>query len=137
MDDQRFDAITRGLARGRSRRDVLKLFAGSAAGGVLAMRALDETSAQCAGDGALCGGMYGDCCSGFVCSSSYCVAEAPAPEPEPVTTTDTSTVVAMPATGSGAVSAETTPWLGITVASGAAAVLAGRMLRKAAPVSEE
>lgn len=137
MDDQQFDSLTRGLAKGRSRRDLLKLFAGGAAGGVLAMHALDEASAQCAGDGALCGGMYADCCSGFVCSSSYCVAEAPAPEPEPATTTDTSTATVMPATGSGPATANTTPWLGVALAGGAAAWFAGRELRKSAPASEE
>jgi hypothetical protein len=138
MDDQRFDSLTKGLARGRTRRDVLKIFAGGAAGGVLAMRALGEASAQCAGDGALCGGMYADCCSGFVCSNSYCVAEAPAQEPEPATTTDTSTTTTttMPATGSGPASTDTTPWLGVALAGGAAAWLAGRELRKDAPAEE-
>jgi hypothetical protein len=137
MDDQRFDSLTKGLARGRTRRDLLKLFAGGAAGGVLAVRALDEASAQCAGDGALCGGMYADCCAGFVCSSSYCVAEAPAPAPEPATTTDTSTAAAMPATGSGPAATDKTPWLGVALAGGAAAWLAGRELRKDAPTPEE
>jgi hypothetical protein len=137
MDNQRFDSLTKGLARGRSRRDVLKLFAGGAAGGMLAVRAFDEASAQCAGDGALCGGMYADCCSGFVCSASYCVAEAPAPEPEPATTTDTSTATVMPATGSGPAAVDTTPWLGVALAGGAAAWLTGRALRKDAPASEE
>jgi hypothetical protein len=136
MDDQRFDSLTKGLARGRTRRDLLKVFAGGAAGGVLAMHALGEASAQCAGDGALCGGMYADCCSGFVCSNSYCVAEAPAQEPEPATTTDTSTATVMPATGSGPVAADTAPWLGVAVAGGAAAWLAGRALRKDAPAEE-
>jgi hypothetical protein len=134
MDDRRFDSLAKGLARGRSRRDVLKLFAGGAAGGALAIRALDEASAQCAGDGALCGGMYADCCAGYVCSASYCVASAPAPAPAPA---DTTTTTVMPATGSGPAPAEMTPWLGVALAGGAAAWLAGRELRKGAPAPEE
>ncbi len=135
MDDQRFDSMTRGLARGWSRRDLIKLLAGGAAGGALAIRALDDVSAQCAGDGALCGGMYGECCSGFVCESSYCVAAAPAPEAPPAT--DTSTVAVMPATGSGSAATNVTPWLSVALAGGAAAWIAGRELRKDAPPVEE
>jgi Cys-rich repeat protein len=128
MDDQRFDSLTKGLARGRSRRDVLKLFAGGAAGGVLAVRALEEASAQayCTSDA--------ECGSGMTCQANYCAA---APAPAPATTTDTSTAAVMPATGSGPAPADTTPWLGVALAGGAAAWLAGRGLRKGAPAPEE
>ena len=129
MDDQRFDSLTKGLARGRSRRDLFKLLAGGAAGGALAIRALDDASAQCAGDGALCGGMYAACCDGFVCQSGYCVAAAPAPPPA----TDTAPAAVMPATGSGPAATDMTPWLGVALAGGAAAWVMGRELRKDAP----
>ena len=128
MDDQRFDSLTRGMARGRSRRDLFKLLAGGAAGGALAIRALDDASAQCAGDGALCGGAYAACCSGYVCQSSYCVAAAPA--------ADTSTAAVLPATGSGPAASDMTPWLGVALAGGAVAWIAGRELRKASPVED-
>jgi hypothetical protein len=135
MDDQRFDSLTRGMARGRSRRDLFKLLAGGAAAGALAVRAVEDASAQCAGDGALCGGMYAECCSGFVCQASYCVAAAPAPEVPAAT--DTAPAAVMPATGSGPDAADMTPGLGVALAGGAAAWVVGRELRKETTPVEE
>ena len=137
MDDQRFDSLTKVLARGRSRRDVLKLLAGGTAGTVLLATVANDAGAEC--HGIACSG-DGDCCAGApYCNGGVCAVSPPAPAPAPDTGsgTDTSTAAVMPATGSGPLTAETTPWLGVALAGGAAAWVTGRMLRKGAPASEE
>src|SRR5690349_16147359 len=65
MDDRRFDALTRALARGSSRRAALKgLFGGLVGGAALATR-LDGAGAQgCESDT--------QCSNGFHCCSGTC-----------------------------------------------------------------
>jgi plastocyanin len=53
------------------------------------------------------------------------------------TTTETPPATVMPATGSGPTASDTTPWLGVALAGGAAAWLAGRTLRKDATTPEQ
>jgi len=54
------------------------------------------------------------------------------------TETPVAPAAALPATGSGPTAADTAPWLGVALAGGAAAaLLAGRGLRKNAPASED
>jgi plastocyanin len=53
------------------------------------------------------------------------------------TSTETPPATVMPATGSGPTATDAAPWLGVALAGGAAAWLAGRGLRKQAPVSED
>ena len=55
----------------------------------------------------------------------------------PETPTTTAPAAAMPATGSGPDGADMSPWLGVALAGGAAALLAGRGLRKGAAAPEE
>jgi hypothetical protein len=53
------------------------------------------------------------------------------------TPTATAPAAAMPATGSGPDGSDMSPWMGIALAGGAAALLAGRGLRKGAAAPEE
>ncbi len=123
MDDQRFDSLTRGLARGRSRRDLFKLLAGGTAATVLAATVANDAAAECHGITCM---SDGECCAGApICSGGVCVVSAPAPAPAPATTTDTSTAAVMPAAGAGPAASDMTPWLGVALAGGAAAWVAG------------
>lgn len=132
MDDRRFDSLTRGMARGRSRRDLFKLLAGGTAATVLVATVANDAAAEC--HGIVCSG-DGDCCAGSpYCNGGVCAVTAPAPAPPPAT--DTSTTTVMPATGSGPVATDVTPWLGVALAGGAAAWIAGRELRKETPAEE-
>ena len=73
MDGERFDAITRRLAAGASRRGALRLLAGGALGGLLARLGPQEaaaTHAGCRHNGASCA-RAGQCCSGR-CDSGTC-----------------------------------------------------------------
>ncbi len=54
MDDDRFDSITRRLAAGASRRDVLRKLAGGALGGTLAVAGLRRSGAAPAGKVGIC-----------------------------------------------------------------------------------
>ena len=70
MDDQRFDSLTKVFARGRSRRDVLKLLAGGTAGTVLLATVANDAGAEC--HGIACSG-DGDCCTGApYCNGGVC-----------------------------------------------------------------
>ena len=130
MDDQRFDSLTKGLARGRSRRDLFKLLAGGTAATVLAATLANEAAAECHGITCM---SDGECCAGApICSGGVCVVSAPAPP-----ATDTAPAAVLPATGSGPAATDMTPWLGVALAGGAAAWIAGRELRKDAPPVEE
>jgi plastocyanin len=55
----------------------------------------------------------------------------------PETPTPTAPAAVMPATGSGPDGADMSPWLGVALAGGAAALLAGRGLRRGAAAPEE
>ena len=55
----------------------------------------------------------------------------------PAAETATAPAAVMPTTGSGPDGADMTPWLGVALAGGAAALLAGRGLRKGAAAPEE
>jgi hypothetical protein len=72
MDDRRFDALTRSMATGLSRRKVLKgLFGGAVLGGAAAS-GLDQVAAQTCPEGQfLCNGACcpnaNNCCGGTTC----------------------------------------------------------------------
>ena len=76
MDGPRFDAWTRTLARGRSRRGALRVLAGGGLGALLAHRAASRGTAQEAQ--AVCGlvgepcRVNGECCHGNACRDGTC-----------------------------------------------------------------
>jgi hypothetical protein len=74
MDQQRFDAFTRSLAEGRSRRGALKVIGGGLAGGLgaLFLRNRGALAADCTPDGENCA-LNSECCSG-VCDG-VCIAQ--------------------------------------------------------------
>jgi hypothetical protein len=134
MDKERFDSLARALAIGKSRRDVLKLLAGGAAGGALVVTAFDDAAAEC--HGIACSDDTG-CCNGApYCVSGVCAvqmaAEAPAEEE---TTTEqasggTTTATTVPNTGIGPEGAGSGAWMGAALAGGAAALFASKVLRR-------
>lgn len=86
MDDKRFDAWTRLLAEGHTRRKVLKIFAGGAILGGAAATRLDQATAQCperqvlcndicvdlGSDAANCGACATQCSAGLLCCAGIC-----------------------------------------------------------------
>ncbi len=84
MDGQRFDNLTRSLVTPASRREVLRLVAGGAAGGLLAVLGAGRTRAMCKNDdpncmddkckdaGHVCNA-DDRCCGGLVCEGGACV----------------------------------------------------------------
>jgi len=66
MDGHRFDGITKALAEGVSRRDVLKTLAAGVGAAVLGALGLDETAASriCRADSLVCS-KNADCCAGY------------------------------------------------------------------------
>ena len=137
MDHERFDSLARAMATGKSRRDVLKLLAGGAAGGALAITAFDDVAAEC--HGIACSSDAGCCtgapfCSGGVCATAMAapaaeapVAEAPADDSAQGGTTTAQT---MPATGAGPMGTDSGPWIGAALAGGAAALFASKVLKR-------
>jgi hypothetical protein len=70
MAERRFDELTRLIAQGRSRREVLRLIAGGLVGGVAATSVVGSqvfAQDECAGDGESCEDM--DCCEGYGCNA--------------------------------------------------------------------
>ena len=87
MDTTEFDQLARTLARGGSRRQVLRTLGAGAATALLALLDSGRASAQCRGEGHACEGNQ-VCCSGLVCTSSgdgaaRCVAAEAPPTPAP------------------------------------------------------
>ncbi len=84
MDDRRFDALTRSLATGLSRRNVLKsLFGGAVLGGAAAT-GLDRVAAQTCpegefpcGTGICCNTAQEKCCDGVCISAALCCPSLP------------------------------------------------------------
>jgi hypothetical protein len=145
MEHRRFDEIARQIGVGRSRRQVLKLLGGGLAAGLLGAARRDRAAAQtcgvlgdectgnedccnglvcfealcdnpsglCMSDGEFCGSEGLECCEGLTCTNDYCTATE------------------LPGTGVGtnAERAIGSSMLGVGVAVGTAALLAGKRLR--------
>lgn len=140
MDKERFDSLARAMATGKSRRDVLKLLSGGAAGGALAVTAFDDASAECH---AISCSSDANCCPGApYCVSVTCQTQMAAPDPAPAApdpapaapaaetgTGGTAAVTTVPATGIAPEGADSGVWMGAAVAGGAA-LLASRILRR-------
>ena len=79
MNQDRFDDLTRALGQGVSRRQALKLFGGTLAGGLLAALGVGEAAADnlCKPAGTLPQSKCtkdAQCCAGAVCQNGYCTA---------------------------------------------------------------
>ena len=100
MDNRQFDSLTRAMAVGTSRRALLKLLAGGAAAGGVAVVARDVALAECHGITCSSGD---DCCAGAPeCSGGVCVVAMSAPDPAPADDAGGATTAeSMPATGAG------------------------------------
>jgi len=75
MGGERFDAVTRSLAKTQSRRQALKLIGGGLAGAVFAVLGVGEATADpggCKRNGKKCK-KNDQCCSG-ICQNGQCVA---------------------------------------------------------------
>jgi hypothetical protein len=76
MDQDRFDNLTRALARGTSRRQALKLLGGSLAGGLLSFLGVGDAAADdCKRNGKACK-KNKQCCSGN-CADGFCAPLCP------------------------------------------------------------
>jgi hypothetical protein len=76
MDQNRFDDLTRALARGTSRRQALKLLGGGLAGSLLAFLGVGEAAADdCKRNGKACK-KNKQCCSGN-CANGFCAPLCP------------------------------------------------------------
>jgi hypothetical protein len=132
MDHERFDSLARAMAIGKSRRDVLKLLAGGAAGGALAITAFDDVAAEC--HGIACSDDSGCCTGAPFCSGGVCATAMAAPEPAAEAPADDDaaggTTAALPSTGIGPAGADSGAWMGAALAGGAAALFASKVLRR-------
>ena len=136
MEDKRFDSLTRVMATGRSRREMLKLLVGGTAGGILVASVIDDAAAEC--HGIACSSDSGCCVGAPYCNGGVCSVSAPAPAPAPAAPADTSTATtAMPAAGTGPLGSDDNSWAGVALAGGAAAWLGSRLLRKQNEASDE
>ena len=141
MDTKRFDSLTRAMATGKSRREVLKLIAGGAAAGALTTAVLDDATAAC--HGVPCSDAA-PCCSGTTCQGGTCQPmSAPAPTAAPQTTaaggttSQGATVTDVGNNGIGPGSRDSSgAWAGIARASGAA-LLASKVLRREKKEAED
>jgi hypothetical protein len=139
MDSKRFDSLTRAMATGKSRRDVLKLIAGGAAASGLAVVKLDDASAQQCAWGACT--TSDDCddpvypeCDGQCCQVAMTDTATTAPpasaDETGGTTTSGETVTTVTNTGVGPDGAASGAWMGAALAGGAAALFASKVLRR-------
>jgi hypothetical protein len=128
MDRQRFDSLTRAMAIGKSRRDMLKLLVGGAAGVAVAATVVDEAAALCHGNSC---GSDGDCCdSAPFCSGGVCAEQMAAPAATEAPAEETTAVTTAPDAGVGPGDSDSNAWLGIAAAGGAAALVGAKFLRK-------
>jgi hypothetical protein len=133
MDKERFDSLARAMASGKSRRDVLKLLAGGAAGSALVVTAFDDATAEChniacSSDAGCCAGA--PYCVGGVCATQM-AAEPPAQEESSGTTSQGETVSDLGDPGIGPdAGASSGAWMGAALAGGAAALFASKVLRR-------
>jgi len=71
MDDLRFDALTRSLTIGRSRRGMLRVLAAATLGALISARTARDAAAACREAGQRCNAAHG-CCSGSRCRDGSC-----------------------------------------------------------------